>query len=97
MKMADLRITCINKQDRHDPFDRILYVGGGATLLGSWRKSQSDVIHEIESRINTFYVMSGPYRADVIVRVSRFDNKYITTEPDGENQNNLLSLPECSG
>lgn len=31
----------------------------------------------------------------VIVAVSRFGNKYLKTEADGEHPNNLLSLPEC--
>ena len=31
----------------------------------------------------------------VIVAVSRFGNKYLNTEANGEDPNNLLSLPEC--
>jgi len=94
--MADLQITCINKQDRDDPYERIVRVGGD-TLLGGWRKSQHEVIADIESHRNTFYVQTGLRRVDVIVRTSRYGNKYITTEADGESQNNLLSLPECVG
>ena len=30
-----------------------------------------------------------------VVAVSRFGNKYIKTEADGDQPNNLLSLPEC--
>ncbi len=33
--------------------------------------------------------------ANVVVAVSRFDHKYIKTEADGEQPDNLLSLPEC--
>lgn len=94
--MADLQITCINKQDRDDPFERIKRVGGGQTLLGTWRKTQEEAIREIESGTNRFYVYDGRNSVWVIVRVSRFGNKYLTTEPDGESQNNLLSLPECA-
>ena len=32
---------------------------------------------------------------DVIVAISRFGNKYLKTEADGEQPNNLLSLYEC--
>lgn len=42
-----------------------------------------------------FYVEIGGHRANVIVAVSRFGNKYLKTENDGEDQNNLLGLPEC--
>lgn len=31
----------------------------------------------------------------VVVAVSAADNKYIKTQNDGEQPNNLLSLPEC--
>jgi hypothetical protein len=31
----------------------------------------------------------------VIVAVSRYGNKYPKTEIDGDDPNNLLSLPEC--
>jgi len=34
-------------------------------------------------------------RATIIVAVSRFGNKYLKTEADGEQPDNLLSLPEC--
>jgi hypothetical protein len=31
----------------------------------------------------------------VVVAVSRYGNKYIKTTADGEQPDNLLSLPEC--
>jgi hypothetical protein len=31
----------------------------------------------------------------VIVKMSRFGHKYLATEADGEQPDNLLSLPEC--
>ena len=31
----------------------------------------------------------------VIVAISQHGNKYIKTKPDGDQPNNLLSLPEC--
>lgn len=34
-------------------------------------------------------------KSKVIVSVSRFGNKYLKTENDGETPDNLLSLPEC--
>ena len=93
--MADLQINCINKDDRQNPYERILRIGGGETLLGSWRKSQQEAIREIEDGINSFHVGSGLRRVAVVVAISPYNNKYLKTEPDGREPNNLLSLPEC--
>jgi hypothetical protein len=95
--MADLQITCINKTDRDNPHERITRVGGGSTALTSWRKTQQEAIREIDAGTNRFYVYDGQKSVWVIVRVSRYGHKYLTTEADGESQNNLLSLPECGG
>lgn len=92
----DLRIDCINKTDRYSPHERIQYVGGfnvGATTR--WRITQQQAIDYIEGREHTFYTMVNDRRANVIVAVHN-GNKYIKTENDGEQPNNLLSLPECS-
>lgn len=91
--MAENReITCINKQPRNDPWDRIKYVGGSG-----WKMSQPDAISAIERQQLNFYVYSKSAGKTVwvIIGKSRFGNKYLTTEADGESQNNLLALPEC--
>jgi len=88
--MADYQITCINKQDRPNPWERITHVGGR-----DWKLTQQDTIAHIEAGRHSFFVSKNGHRVDVVVRESRFGNKYLTTEPDGESQNNLLALPEC--
>lgn len=91
-----IEVKCINKQDRYDPSERITYIGGLNSDGTRWKITQKEAIDGIESGKWDFYVggsMLG--RAKVVVRVSRYNNKYITTEADGESQNNLLSLPEC--
>jgi hypothetical protein len=88
------QIGCINKSDRYNPHERITHVGG--TSGGGWRITQQDAIILIETRQWEFWV--NPPNADpvwVIVAVSRFGNKYLKTTSDGEEPNNLLSLPEC--
>jgi hypothetical protein len=92
--MADLQVMCINKDDRLNPYERILGIGGG-TILTPWRKSQQEAIRDIESGANSFYVGTGLMRARVVVATSPHGNKYIKTEADGREPNNLLSLPEC--
>jgi hypothetical protein len=86
-----LQITCVNKTDRYNPHERIRTCGG----LG-WRKTQEQIIYDIENRINEYFVRVGGYRdVEVIVAVSVWGNKYIKTRDDDQMPNNLLSLPEC--
>ena len=42
-----------------------------------------------------FFVVVAAREVSVIVATSRYGNKYLKTEADGEEPNNLLSLPEC--
>jgi len=90
----EVEIQCINKSDRLNPHERILYVGG--VHGGSrWRMSQEDAIKGIEAGTYSFHVSRGGRTARVIVAKSAYGHKYIKTEADGEQPDNLLSLPEC--
>jgi hypothetical protein len=96
---ASHEITCIHKTDRPNPHERITHVGGrtGAKETGgAWKITQQEAIQGIESGTWAFTVTQGGRRVTVLVAVSRFGNKYLKTEADGEEPNNLLSLPECS-
>lgn len=91
------QITCINKDDRYNPNERITHVGGssGGEGGGSWKITQQDAIEGIESGKWSFYVSRGGREVNVIVATSRSGNKYLKTDADGDEPNNLLSLPEC--
>lgn len=90
------QVLCIKKADRHNPYERITHIGGKNGNGTSWRLSQPEAIQGIENGKWAFYVMRGGSTVDVIVAISQYGHKYLKTAADGEQPNNLLSLPECS-
>jgi hypothetical protein len=47
--MADVQVTCINKQPRNDPYEGITHLGGA-----TWHWTRQQVIDSIEAKTNTF-------------------------------------------
>jgi hypothetical protein len=88
-------IKCINKSDRYDAHERIENIGGINPTGERWKLTQPDAIAGIEAGKWRFYVSVGGQSVWVVVATSRYGNKYLKTESDGEQPNNLLSLPEC--
>ena len=87
--MASLQITCINKDNRLSPYERITHVGGAG-----FKYTTDEAIRYIKSETHSFYVSVAGDR--VAVRVaSKNGREYLRTEADGDEPNNLLSLPEC--
>ena len=90
------RVECINKTDRYNPHERIRAIGGRNSGGGRWKLSQPDAIAGIENGRWSFYVERPPgHRVAVIVARTPQGHKYLKTEADGEQPDNLLALPEC--
>lgn len=90
------QVLCINKSDRLNPHERITNIGGRNSDGAPWKLTQAAAIEGIESGKWAFFVNRGGYTVDVIVAVSRYGHKYLKTVADGEQPDNLLSLPECN-
>jgi len=89
--MADVQVTCINKQPRDNTHEGITHLGGSG-----WRWPRQQVIESIEAKTNTFYTKVSGNRGDIGV-VNGPNGKYLRTYADGKWNDNLLSLPECAG
>lgn len=89
-----VKIECINKSPRQDPHLRIQNVGGQDGDGTRWKMSESEAIAAIENGTYSFYVNVNGRVANVIVATHE-GRKYLKTEADGLQPNNLLSLPEC--
>lgn len=95
MFLMGVEITCIKKDDRLNPHERITHIGCSVPNGKSWMMTQENAIKEWKKGIYGFYVGHGDDMVDVVVKISRFGNEYLVTKPDDEDTNNLLYLPEC--
>jgi len=84
-------INCINKTDRTNAHERIRSIGSA----NRWKLSLSDAIAGIEQGKWSFYVSMNGRSVSVVIAKSADGRKYLKTLTDGEQPDNLLSLPEC--
>ena len=89
-----IEIRCINKNNSLNPHDRILNVGGVNADHTRWKLSQTEAIHSIIQDTYLFYIKRGRKIVYVVI-ASQSGWKYLKTTEDGEQPDDLLSLPEC--
>lgn len=87
------QISCINKQERHNPQERIINIGG--VFAGErWKYSQAEAVAYTERGVYSFYVKVNGFTVDVII-ARYMGNKYLISRSDANGKDNLFSLPEC--
>ncbi len=92
--MARYQVVCITKRGGHyNPHERISHLGL-ATTSGTSVHRQEQVINWIETRLHSFNVVRAGKSVEVVV-ATRKARKYLKTEADGAEPNNLLALREC--
>ena len=91
------QVTCINKTDRQNPWERIQRFGGPNPDGTQWRLTHPEMVAAVENNAYGPFYVERPVgdRVYLIVAVSQYGNKYVKTQADGDQPNNLLNLPEC--
>ena len=87
------QVTCITKDDRYSPHERIQGIGG-VTDSKRWYVTTDRAIQGIESGEWQFYTVAKGRSVWVVV-ASHNGRKYLKTEADDFYPNNLLALPDC--
>jgi len=93
--MASVQITCITKAHSLGGHEHITHVGNTSAR---WSKTKEQVIHLIDTKANSFFVVD-PYsgkRSEVgVVRPIAGPEPFLRTYADSTWNDNLLSLPPC--
>jgi len=90
--MERLLVSCITRTYHPDPHRKILSIGG--IYRGKlWEHSEIDAINNIENHEITYYINKGNYSLELVVASYQYI-KYLKTQSDALEPDNLLALPE---
>jgi hypothetical protein len=93
--MSDVQVTCITKPHPQSPHEHITHIGNPRA---NWKLTREQAIAAIDARQYNFYVVD-PYngkRSDVGVVRPAGRAPYLRTHADGDWNDNLLSLNQCT-
>jgi hypothetical protein len=86
------RVTC-HKPDNYDKDRRIQGLGGPGG--GGWYRGIDYLISAIEGGSEQYWTTAQDGKSVWVIVASRNGRKYLKTEADGLEPNNLLALPHC--
>ena len=91
-----LRIRSIVKTERTDAHERIKDICGLMPDGSHWTLKHEDAVLQVENRTCAFYIeRPGDKRYDVIVAMDVRAHKYLKTDTDRDQPDELLFLPTC--
>ncbi|MER8976614.1 DUF3892 domain-containing protein [Mesorhizobium sp. M0136] len=87
------RVNC-HKPDNADKDRRLQGLGGPAA--GGWYRDIDTMINNVENENEQYWTVAPTGESVwIVVRQRSNGRKYLKTEPDGVEPNNLLALPHC--
>jgi hypothetical protein len=91
-----LHIRSIVKTEQTDALQRIKAVCGLTPEGSHWTLTHEDAVSQVENGICRFYIeRPGDKRYDVIVAMDVRAHKYLKTNADRDQPEELLFLPDC--
>jgi hypothetical protein len=97
MEHMAIRITCIRKDsgNHENPYVAISSLGWVEETTGEQKSSTRQQMYDWVATGGYAYVQAGNAKAKLIGAVSPRGNKYVKTEADSTQSDNLLKLSEC--
>ncbi len=86
-------VLYVDKSSNSNPHERIIHIGGINALGNVWKLSQQQAIIGLESGTWEYFLKKPGKILDIIIAQSNAGDKYLKTEEDGEQPDNLLLLP----
>lgn len=93
-----IRFTCINKAggQHENPYVAISHLSWVEDGTGKTGKNTRLEIYDwIKDKNGVAYVQAGTARAKVITAISSHGTRFVKTQADSTERDNLLKLPEC--
>ena len=89
-------VSSIMRDDRVNPFERVVAIGGKSPDGSYWYLSQKNAIEAIKSGAHRFYVKDAGRRVEIVIARNSLYCEFLKSETDGDLPLRLLDLPQRS-